>query len=206
VLPLSFVGPERYFPGVPDDSLDAWFQREILPHEAALVRYLSRVGSRRDEVHDLRQEIYVRVYESARRMRPANARAFLFTAARNLMTDHLRRGRVVSIDAVGDPDELNVMVDELTPERRLGAWQELKRAARALNRLPAKCREIVWLRKVEQLSNKQIAGRLGLSVRTVEGQMLKGMRLLADAVFSEDEETPQSGDTVNAEVENERGE
>jgi RNA polymerase sigma-70 factor (ECF subfamily) len=191
---------------VPDDSLDAWFQREILPHEGALVRYLSRVWSRRDEVHDLRQEIYVRVYESAQRTRPANARGFLFATARNLMADHIRRGRIVSIEAVGDPEALNVMIDELTPERRLGAWQELKRAARALNRLPAKCREIVWLRKVEQLSNKQIAGRLGLSVRTVEGQILKGMHLLGDAVFSQQPEISQTEHSANAEVENERGE
>jgi RNA polymerase sigma factor (sigma-70 family) len=192
---------------VPDDLLDAWFQREILPHEGALVRYLSRVRSRQDEVHDLRQEIYVRVYESARRTRPINARAFLFATARNLVADHVRRGRVVSIEAVGDPDALNVMIDELTPERRLGAWQELKRATRALNRLPEKCREIVWLRKVEQLSNKQIAGRLGLSVRTVEGQILKGMRLLGDAVFSQPAEISETEQhTANAEVENERGE
>jgi RNA polymerase sigma-70 factor (ECF subfamily) len=191
---------------VPDDSLDAWFQREILPHEGALVRYLSRVWPRQDEVHDLRQDIYVRVYESAQRTRPAHPRAFLLAAARNLMADHIRRGRIVSIEAVGDPDALHVMVDELTPERRLGAWQELRRAARALNRLPARCREIVWLRKVEQLSNKQIAGRLGLSVRTVEGQILKGMNLLGDAVFSEQAQTPQTERTAHAMVENERGE
>jgi RNA polymerase sigma factor (sigma-70 family) len=190
---------------VPDDPLDAWFQREILPHEAALVRYLGRVRSRHDDVHDLRQEIYVRVYESARGMRPPNARAFLFVTARNLVTDRLRRGRVVSIEAVGDPEALNVMVDELTPERRLSAWQELRRAARALNQLPARCREIVWLRKVEQLSNKEIAGRLGLSVRTVEGQILKGMHLLGDAVFGQESDAAPTEETL-CDRESERGE
>jgi RNA polymerase sigma factor (sigma-70 family) len=192
---------------VPDDSLDAWFQREILRHEAGLVRYLARVRSRQDEVQDLRQEIYVRVYESAKRTRPPNPRAFLFVTARNLVADHIRHGRVVSIEAVGDPEVLNVMIDELTPERRLSAWQELRRAARALNRLPAKCREIVWLRKVEQLSNKQIAGRLGLSVRTVEGQILKGMHLLGDAVFGQQQSdaspTPRTG---SLDTESEHGE
>jgi RNA polymerase sigma-70 factor (ECF subfamily) len=191
---------------VPDDSLDAWFQREILLHEAALMRYLSRVWSRQDEVHDLRQEIYVRVYESAQRARPPNARAFLFVTARNLMADHIRRGRVVSIESVGDPEVLNVMIDELTPERRLSAWQELRRAARALNQLPAKCREIVWLRKVEQLSNKQIAGRLGLSVRTVEGQILKGMHLLGDAVFGQQSDVSPTERAASAETESEHGE
>jgi hypothetical protein len=47
---------------------------------------------------------------------------------------------------------------------------------------------------------------LGLSVRTVEGQILKGMNLLGDAVFSEQAQTPQTERTANARVENERGE
>jgi RNA polymerase sigma factor (sigma-70 family) len=166
-----------------DDSLDTWVKREILLHEALLLRYLRRVWPRRDEVQDLRQEIYVRVYEAARKVRPASPRAFLLATARNLVTDRVRRGRVVRIDAVGDPDVLNVIVDELSPERRLSAWQELKRVTRAFNQLPPRCREIVWLKRVDDLSMQEIAGLLGLSVRTVENQVLKGMRLLSGTVY-----------------------
>jgi RNA polymerase sigma-70 factor (ECF subfamily) len=170
----------RYLPPVPS-LFDTWFKQHILVHEAALTRYLNRAWPRRHEVADLRQEIYVRLYEATQQGRPANAKAFLFATARNLLTDRIRRARIVPIEVVGDPDSLNVMVDDLSPERRLNAWQELKRVTRALNRLPPKCREIVWLRKVDEMSNKEIADHLGLSVRTVEGQMLKGMRLLGDA-------------------------
>lgn len=163
-----------------DDSLDAWFAREILVHEAALMRYLFRLWPRRDEVHDLRQEIYVRVYEAAGRSRPAQPKSFMFTTARHLMTDRLRRGRVVSIEAMGDPDALNVLTDELCPERRLDARQELKRLAAAFDRLPARCREVVWLRRVEELPQKEVAARLGIGEKTVEKQMAKGIRLIAD--------------------------
>lgn len=182
------------------ESLDAWFQREILPQEASLLRYLTRVWANRQEVHDLRQEIYVRVYEAATITRPASARAFLFTTARNLVTDRIRRGRIVSIEAVGNPDALNVMVDELSPERRLSAWQELRRVARALNRLPPRCREVVWLRKVDQMTSKQIAERLGSSPRTVEGQILKGMHLLGSALFAHqnDDESSRADDPAPA--------
>jgi RNA polymerase sigma factor (sigma-70 family) len=166
-----------------DEPLDTWFKREILTHEAALLRYLNRAWRNRDEVTDLRQEIYARVYEAARTSRPHAPKAFLFTTARHLLADRVRRGRVVSIEAVGDSDVLNVMVDELSPERRLSAWQEIRRVTRALNRLPPRCREVVWLRKVDELSNKEVAARLGLSVRTVELQISKGMRLLTNAIF-----------------------
>ena len=53
-----------------DESLDTWFKREVLPHEAALLRFLLRMWPNRHEVQDLRQDIYVRVYEAAAHMRP----------------------------------------------------------------------------------------------------------------------------------------
>src|SRR5262249_9457838 len=57
------------------DSLDAWFKREILPHEPALMRYLARVWPRKEEVPDLRQETYARVYEAALASRPTSPRS-----------------------------------------------------------------------------------------------------------------------------------
>lgn len=175
-----------------EEPLDTWFKREVLGHEASLLRYLGRVWSRREEIHDLRQEIYIRVYAAARKSRPTTTRAFLFATARHLITDRIRRARIVSIEAIGDPEALNVLVDDMSPERKMSAWQELKRVARALNALPPRCREIVWLRKVDELSTREVADQLGVSVRTVEGQILKGMRLLSDAIF-EDEAGPHRG-------------
>jgi len=170
-----------------EDSLDTWFKHEVLIHEAALLRYLGRIWSRSpDEIHDLRQEIYIRMYEAARKIRPTNTRAFLFATARHLVTDRIRRSRIVSIETIGDPEVLNVLVDEISPERKASAWQELKRVARALNGLPPRCREIVWLRKVDDLSTREVAEQLGVSVRTVECQILKGLRLLSDSVFDDE--------------------
>ncbi|HEY5758359.1 MAG TPA: sigma-70 family RNA polymerase sigma factor [Steroidobacter sp.] len=166
-----------------DDSLDSWFAREILVHEESLVRYLARSWPKPDEVHDLRQDIYVRVYESALRGRPAAPKAFLFTTARNLMTDRVRRGRIVSIEATGDIDALNVLVDEASPERRTGARQELQRLAHAFDSLPPKCREVVWLRRVEELSTRDTADRMGVNHGTIEKHLARGMELLANFLF-----------------------
>ena len=163
-----------------DDSLNDWFCREILVHEAALMRYLLRCWFRREEIHDLRQEIYVRVYEAAAKARPTMPKSFMFTTARHLMTDRLRRGRVVSIEAMGDLDALNVLIDELSPERTASARQELKRLSAALDRLPDRCREVMWLRRVEDLPQKEVASRMGISEKTVEKQVAKGARLIAD--------------------------
>jgi RNA polymerase sigma-70 factor (ECF subfamily) len=172
-----------------NDSLDTWFEREILVHEAALVRYLRHMWRRRDDIHDLRQDIYIRVYEAAAKARPTSPKSFLFSTARHLMADHVRRRRVVSIDTMGDLEALNVLVDDLSPEERLHARQELRRFAKALDLLPPKCREVVWMRRVDELPQQEVATRLGISQKTVEKHVMKGMRLLADALF---------GSTLNA--------
>lgn len=166
-----------------DNDLDAWFAADILVHEAALVAFLRRCGSQAGDLHDLRQEVYVRVYEAAAKARPHHPRSFLLATARHLVTDRLRRGRVVSIEPVGDLEALNVLIDECSPERRLGARQNLRRLAEAFDRLPERCRQAVWLRRVEELPQKQVAQRMGITEKTVEKQIAKGMRLLAAHYF-----------------------
>lgn len=168
------------------ESTDAWFAREILVHEEALVHFLRRCWPHREEIHDLRQEVYVRVYEAAGKSVPTAPKSFLFATARHLMTDRLRRSRVVSIETVGDFESINVLIDEVSPERWCGGRQVLKRLADAFDRLPDRCREVIWLRRVEELPQKEVASRLGISEKTVEKHVAKGMRLLADHFHGDD--------------------
>ena len=87
---------------VDDGQLQAWFNREVFPLEAALTRYISRHWRNQSDIADLRQEIYVRIYSSAQRQLPVNPKAFLFTTARNHLINVARSARVVSLDLVAD--------------------------------------------------------------------------------------------------------
>jgi RNA polymerase sigma factor (sigma-70 family) len=188
---------------VMEESLDTWFKREILAHEQSLVRYLFRTWPNRQEVFDLRQDIYVRVYEAAAKARPQAPKSFLFSTARNLMTDRVRRRRIVSIDAVGDLDALNVLIEDISPEQRISAHEELRRLADAIDQLPPRCREVVWLRRVDEVSQKDVASRLGITQKVVEKHVMKGMKLLAAALFRSEpgpsEEKSASADERGAE-------
>jgi RNA polymerase sigma factor (sigma-70 family) len=175
-------------------ALDQWFATEILAHEGLLVRYLTRVWPNSAEVLDLRQDIYVRVYESARDALPTSPKAFLFATARNLMADRIRHNRVVSIESTPDYEGLNVLIDEISPDRRLSAREELRSLARAFDSLSEKCRNVIWLRRVEGLSQRETARRLGLHEGAVESQLARGVRVLALAVFG----PPVSADAQHA--------
>jgi RNA polymerase sigma factor (sigma-70 family) len=176
----------RYLTDVPT-LFDQWFAEQILSHEVSLTRYLHRVWPVISEIPDLRQDIYVRVYEHARQSPPTSPRAFLFATARNLLADHMRRKRVVSIEATADAGVFDLLVDDLSPERQVGAAQELQSLARAFDSLSDKCRSVVWLRRIEGLSQRDTAERLGLREAAVESQLARGMRALARAVFGSDD-------------------
>ena len=163
-----------------EDTLESWFTREVLPHEESLTRFISRRWRDRDELADLRQETYARVYEAAGKERPRVPRAFLFATAMHLITDRARRPPLVLFYGAKQEEHLNALVDEISPEHRLLADIELAELDRALNRLSAKCREVVWLRRVQSLSQREVAQKLGVSEKTVEKHLrIGGLRLAA---------------------------
>jgi RNA polymerase sigma-70 factor (ECF subfamily) len=163
-------------------DLDNWFVQEILPLEPMLMRFLRRSWSDEAEAADLRQETYIRVYEAARRKRPSPVRPFVFFIARNLVIDRLRRKSVVSIETMADGDWLHVPDNDPVPEQRVAVRQDLQRLEAALDTLPPRCRQVIILRRVHGYSQREVAQKMGIKEETVESQMVKGMRLIADAM------------------------
>ena len=82
-----------------------------------------------------------------------------------------------------DFDVLNVLIDEVSPERRVNAHQELRRLAKAFDQLTDRCRDVIWLRRVEGLSQRETAQRLGMQEGAVESQLSRGVQFLAQATF-----------------------
>lgn len=171
----------------PFASLDDWFEAEVLVHEAALTQFLRRTWFNPADIPDLRQEVYIRVYESAAGGVPEAPRAFLLTTARNLIVDRIRRERVVSIDFTFDIDGhiegQGVLVDGSSPERRVMASQELRRLAQAIDGLSSDCRAVVWLRRVEGMSQREVATHLGMNENTVASHLARGLKALAGVLL-----------------------
>ncbi|MFT4089979.1 MAG: sigma-70 family RNA polymerase sigma factor [Asticcacaulis sp.] len=165
---------------IDDSQLKQWFFREIFPHEQALTRYLRGRWRNPADIADIRQEIYTNLYEAARKRLPDNAKAFLFTSARNHLINRNRREQLVRFHPLPETDNTHILVDSLTPDRHVLAREELKRVQAGLNRLPPKCRQVITLRKIEGLSTREVAARLNVGIDTVEQQTGHGMRALVD--------------------------
>ncbi|HET7085499.1 MAG TPA: sigma-70 family RNA polymerase sigma factor [Rhizomicrobium sp.] len=165
-------------------ALDCWFVAEVLPLEQTLVRYMRRHWPDAAEIPDLRQEVYIRIYEAARYERPAPIKPYLLLTARNLMIDRLRRKNVVKIETLDEIGWQEISDNEPSPEQRVAARQELRRMQRTLDELPPRCREVIVLRRIHGLSQREVAARMGIREDTVESQIAKGMQILADAALN----------------------
>lgn len=165
---------------IDDASLNAWFCREVLPLEPTLTRFILRNWRVADDVIDLRQEIYEQTLNGARNALPLHARHYVYTVARNLLINRAKRARIVSFELVADLEDVERDIDLFAADRQLDARDQLRRAQAGLNALPPRCREVVRLRKVEGLSTKEAAERLGVGIDTIEQQLTMGMRALVD--------------------------
>ncbi len=171
-------------------SVEAWFVSEVLPLEPALLGYFRRHWRNEADIRDMVQDVYVRVCEAAKTEIPRSSRAFVFTTARNLLIDKFRSRQVVPLETVGDPDTLSLAAEQPGPERSAIARDELRRLQAALDRLPPRCRQAVLLQKLEGLSRREIAQRMGVSEETVKDYLASGLFALSDLFFGDDTQRP----------------
>lgn len=164
----------------PEASPDRWFAEQVLPHEALLRAWLRRHFTAAGDVDDLVQEAYVRVLE-ARATRPIVApRAFLFATARNLALGRLRHQRVETDFALAEREAWDIYDENADVARSAARSQELELLTQAIQSLPTRCRQVITLRRIYGLSQKEAAARLGIAEHTVEAQTTIGLRKLAD--------------------------
>lgn len=166
-----------------DTQLERWFCEEVLPLEASLTRYLRRNWRTSDHIMDIRQDIYEAALSGARGGLPANTSAYVFTIARNLLINRAKRERIVHFEHFADMASSAETPDLRSTDRQLDARDALRRAQAGLEALPPRCREVVWLRKVEGLSTREAASRMGVGVDTIEKQLTLGIRAIADAML-----------------------
>lgn len=179
------TGFGRLATGMTQPGLADWFIREVFPLEAALMQFLHHNWRNESDLGDLRQEVYLRLYEAAKVSRPDPVRPFLFKIARNLLINRVRRSQIVPIDAVADMDALDVATTAPGPDRTLIARDELRSLQSAIDRLPARSRQAVVLARIEGLSGREIALRMNVTESAVSHYLDRGLRALAEMLYGE---------------------
>jgi RNA polymerase sigma-70 factor (ECF subfamily) len=146
--------------------------------ERPVFRFAERMLGSREDGRDLAQETFVRVYSEAGRYRAQGRfRSWLFRIAGNLVRDRLRRRRILRWVPfeIGKHDRPQ---REDPPDRQIERTEVETAVRGALERLPARQREAIVLRRYTGLSHAEIAAALGTTVPGVESLLQRAMNAL----------------------------
>jgi len=157
------------------DERHEWFLNQIFRHRAALYRYLRSLTSGTQDLDDLVQETYIRVYALPDYQAVDSPRALLFRIAHNLAVERARRFKSQATDSVGDLEALSVSSREAPPDEQIDARRRFESFCASVDRLPPLCRRVFVLRKVYKLSHAEISEVLGVAPSTIEKHVAKGL-------------------------------
>jgi RNA polymerase sigma factor (sigma-70 family) len=174
--------PHSSSESIPDRSPGRWFAEDVYAHDSSLKAYLRQSFPAVRDIEDVVQDSYVRIWK-ARAVQPIkSAKAFLFTIARRVALDVARHNRRSPIDAASDLE--NLSSQHMGPDARDAATtsQEVELLAAAIDALPSRCRAVFMMRRLQGVSQKEIALRLGISEQTVQVQAARGLRKVEAAM------------------------
>jgi RNA polymerase sigma-70 factor (ECF subfamily) len=133
------------------------------------------------------QEVFVELWRKRESLDiHTSLRAYLRRAAINRALNYLKANQKLDFDAA---EQLVYLAD--TSEQDIAAQDRQQSREQALHAaietLPEKCRAVFSLSRFEQLSHREIAERLGISVKTIENQITKAMKVMREALKNHDE-------------------
>lgn len=127
-----------------------------------------------DASEDIVQDIFLNLWERSSEVEIKNIRAYFYQAVRYQVTNHIKKIRFVDkrAEIVGN----HLMGNNVDDYMASNETQTL--IDRTITSLPSRCREVFCLSRFENLSNKEIASKLGISVLTVETHMKRSLKCL----------------------------
>jgi RNA polymerase sigma-70 factor (ECF subfamily) len=165
-----------------------------------LRRYLGRLLGNAAEAQDIAHDAYLRVYPKVQDQSAKNPQAVLYTTARRLAINRLKRRSIAPFIA-GEANLETAASSAPGVTQQVMAKQELRQLEEAIAQLPEGCRAVLLLRKIELLSHYEIGQRLGIAVSTVEKQHARALRLLREALSAEtDNVAPAATTSPNREA------
>jgi RNA polymerase sigma-70 factor (ECF subfamily) len=147
-------------------------------YQPVLFRHVLFMTRDEEAAHDIVQETFVRIWQKRSSLKPAlSFLAYALRIGGNLARDFARRRRTRKrLDEHVPPPARSERDD---PEESLKLSLLGERLTAIVNdQLPERCRKVFLLGRFENLSNQEIADLLGISVRTVEHQMNRALRML----------------------------
>jgi RNA polymerase sigma factor (sigma-70 family) len=159
-----------------DPEAARWFSAHVQPHEPQLRAWLTSQFSTAQDIDDIVQEAFVRVLRAWEAAELRSPKAYLFVIARNLALMRVRHAKVAKEESLAETDCSDILDEGADVPHAVARAQELEMLTEAIQSLPTRCRQILTLRKIYGLSQKETAAELGIAEHTVEIQTAIGLK------------------------------
>jgi len=150
------------------------FETIFKTHHAHCLAFAAQYTGSRYEAEEVVQQVFLRLWEKRETIDIAGAvRSYLFAAIRNTAISNWRKETVrqEKEQVAGDLHAAGGQVQS-------PAWELERMYQRALEVLPDRCREVFILSRQQQLKYAEIAEVMNISVKTVENQMGKALKIM----------------------------
>jgi RNA polymerase sigma-70 factor (family 1) len=126
-----------------------------------------------DVCEDLVQELFIDLWTKRNQLNITSLESYLKVAIRHRVIYYIRTQK-----ATLDLEVVEELIEKYTADSKLLQNDISQLLETNVAQLPEKCRQIFTLSRKEYLSNKEIASRLNISIKTVENQMTIALRYL----------------------------
>lgn len=152
------------------------FEQVFKEHFKRLHAYASTILKDADDAEEMVQNVFFKLWEKREKLEELQSvAAYLYRAVHNECMNFLKHEKVKAAYEAHAVHNGNI---SSAAEDTAGKKELEKRVQSALNDLPEQCRTIFQMSRFEELKYREIADRLGLSVKTVENQMGKALKIL----------------------------
>jgi RNA polymerase sigma factor (sigma-70 family) len=161
------------------------FHKLRLKYYTPIFKLISRMIHSREEVEDLTQEAFIKAFSSLASFNEEYSfSTWLYKIATNNAIDHVRKKKIqtFSINKPIESEESDYSFElpdtELEPDQELIAAQRKKMLDDAMDSLPAKYRQVILMRHVDEKEYQEIAKILKLPLGTVKAHIFRARELL----------------------------
>ena len=170
-----FIALKKEMSGLLNTFFNAYFN--------AIVGFTMQFLGDEDKSRSIAQEAFIKLWQNREKVQKLNGiKAFLYTSAKSNCLNIIRHKKVVdkysSQQLQQRENQLNLEVLNSLEFDTMSFTELEKLIEKSINALPEKCKLIFRKRRIENKKNKEIAEELGISIKAVEANMTRALKIL----------------------------
>lgn len=160
------------------------FKLLFLNYYGPLCNYIYRYTGQFELAEELVSDLFITIWKKAESIEiKKSVKSYLYTCAKNALSSYMKSGQQNRLTGM-EEISTDIIDNSENSQAHLEFTELQNEIKRAINILPGKCRQIFILNRIDGLKYAEISELLGISEKTVEHQISKGLHSIRTRLFS----------------------